>query len=504
MHEQLPEAQFAVVGTESSDFPLHRIVAVVIISLIGVVVQPHFIATGGGSAKTEMNARVGLVLGNFLKRFCTVGWVLTALIAVALYASSPELVADPDKTWGLASRELLGPGLTGLMLACLLAALMSSIDAYMIVDSALVVRNIYAPYINPDATEKEYLRVGRATGAFLVGGAVLISLFVMDVFQQLQLTWVFGVLFAAPFWVGMYWRRATTGAAWVTVTFCLFAFFLIPAIAPAVYPALRTESYFLTMNEWTESTVTRAAAPADVAKRQARIDLWEEQKKQAEAETDAAVREDALQRLGPRPQPLEVGENFQTQSRSGGQSIFWGSGLQPVDADGKPVEASPIPIGEPTKVDDHTTRVSLAYPEGTKLKGQGNFKLDFLLYKLLGMDLQKQNTGMLDTLELPFKIVTPFLVMILFSFITRPNTKEALDRYYAKMKTPVDPDHEQDEKNLKAAYADPAAIEKKKLFPGTSLEFQRPTKTDVFGFILCVAICFAIIGVAVWIAGIGA
>ena len=33
-----------------------------------------------------MNARVGLVVGNFLKRFCTVGWVLTALIALALYA----------------------------------------------------------------------------------------------------------------------------------------------------------------------------------------------------------------------------------------------------------------------------------------------------------------------------------------------------------------------------------------------------------------------------------
>ena len=59
-------------------------------------------------------------------------WVLhhkaiTALIALALFSDHPELVADADKTWGVASRELLGPGLTGLMLACLLAALMSSV-----------------------------------------------------------------------------------------------------------------------------------------------------------------------------------------------------------------------------------------------------------------------------------------------------------------------------------------------------------------------------------------
>ena len=150
MHEQVPPEYFSVVGTTSkSEFPLHFIVAVVLINLMTVVVQPHFIITGGGSAKDENSARVGLVVGNFLKRLCTVGWVLTALVALALFADSPELSQDPDKTWGVASRELLGPGLRGLMLACLLAALMSSIDVYMIVGSALVVRNIYVPFFRP-------------------------------------------------------------------------------------------------------------------------------------------------------------------------------------------------------------------------------------------------------------------------------------------------------------------------------------------------------------------
>ena len=202
--------------------------------------------------------------------------------------------------------------------------------------------------------------------------------------------------------------------------------------------------------------------------------------------------------------PLTVGEMFETTSRSGGQSIFWGSGLKPIDGDGKPIDAAPRKVGDPRQIDDHTTQVLLAYPEGTRLKGVGNFKLDFLLYKLAGMDLQKQNTGMLDTLELPFKIVTPFLVMIVVSLVTPRNSKEALDRYYAKMKTPVVPDHDQDAKNLKAAYADPASTESKKLFPGSSLEFSRPTATDIIGFIVCVLICFAVVGFAVWMANIGA
>ena len=522
MHEQLPPSQFAVVGTESSDFPLHRIIAVVIISLIGVVVQPHFIATGGGSAKTETSARVGLVLGNFLKRFCTVGWVLTCLIAVALYAGRSELAGDPDKTWGVASRELLGPGLTGLMLACLLAALMSSIDAYMIVDSALVVRNIYSPYINPNASEKECLMVGRITGAVLVGGAVVISLFVMDVFQQLQLTWVFGVLFAAPFWIGMYWRRATKTAAWVTVTYCLLVFFVIPWLAPAVYPALRTTPYFLTTNEWKITTVSREAAPADVARRDAEIkywhqqtaavEEWEEKMAQAEAISNAAERKKEVAKLeGVKPkspgelkEPLTLGEKFEISKTSGGSGIFWPGGLQPIDDEGNSINVKPQLVGEPEQIDENTKVVHLVYPEGTKLKGKGALKLDFLLYQAIGMDLTKQSNAVLATLELPPKIITPFLVMILFSFFTRPGSKEALDRYYSKMKTPVDPDPKQDEENLQKAYADPSIAEQKKLFPGSSFEFQRPTALDIIGFIVCVAICFAVIGIAVWMANIGA
>ena len=71
-------------GPSSGEFPLPFIISLSLISIVGVVVQPHFIATGGGSAKTEKEARIGLVVGNFLKRLCTVGWALTALIALAL------------------------------------------------------------------------------------------------------------------------------------------------------------------------------------------------------------------------------------------------------------------------------------------------------------------------------------------------------------------------------------------------------------------------------------
>ncbi len=161
MHDRISPDFFQLFDTpQSGEFPIHYIIALVMMSLLGIVIQPHFIAVGGGSAKNEFSARVGLVSGNFLKRLCTVGWSLTALIAFALFAGSQELAADPDRVWGVASREILSPlkmGLVGLMVACLLSALMSSADTYMLVSSALLVRNVYAAYVNPNASEKGLL-----------------------------------------------------------------------------------------------------------------------------------------------------------------------------------------------------------------------------------------------------------------------------------------------------------------------------------------------------------
>ena len=507
LHEQIPAEHFSVVGsTSGSEFPLHRILAVVVINLIGVVIQPHFIATGGGSAKTEMNARVGLVVGNFLKRFCTVGWVLTALIALALYADHPDLVEDPDKTWGVASRELLGPGLTGLMLACLLAALMSSVDAYMVVGSGLMVRNIYAAYINPDATERQYVRIARLTSIVIVAGAVIVSLFMMDVFKQLQLTWIVPILFAAVFWVGMFWRRATTGAAWITVGFCALMFFILPPALPALMPGLARDANYLTTNEVVVTRTTRPAAPSDVARRRAQIVLWEQRRQAATMQSDgapAAVL--APEAAGERPVELSLGEQFTETTTTGGKSVFWGDGVHPVDADGKRLSAvKRQPVGPPVQVDERSEAVRMAYPEGTRLAGFGNFQLDFLLYQWVGMDLTTVSNAWLATLELPPKIIAPFLIMILFSLLTPRNSKQALDRYYAKMKTPVSPDPDIDRERLKAAYADPEKLEHLKLFPGSSLELKRPDAVDIAGFVISVLVCFSVIGAAMLIARIGA
>ena len=56
-------------GSTASEFPLYAIVAIVIINMIGIVLTPHFIVTGGGTAKSEWDARVGSGHGQFHQAF---------------------------------------------------------------------------------------------------------------------------------------------------------------------------------------------------------------------------------------------------------------------------------------------------------------------------------------------------------------------------------------------------------------------------------------------------
>ena len=463
MHEQLGDDAFNIVGgVTASEFPIYAIVAIVIINMIGIVLTPHFLVTGGGTAKTETDARVGLVTGNLIKRFCTIGWVITALIVLTLYGSDASLTADADKAWGVATQQLLGPlgiGLVGLMVACLLAALMSSVDCYMLVCSGLVVRNIYQPYINPMAGEKESLLVARIVGALVVVGCIVVSLTIYDMFGNLQLTWIVPMLFAAVFWVGMYWRRATTSAAWITFTFCLLFFLILPIFLPNLSPDITKSADYTRTSHVIMSSTIRAATPLDVSRGKAKSE----------------------------------GESITETKRRGGVALFWTGSVKPAGEEKlKEIDRRSVPGGE-----------EVVYEYDCDLVATGRLRLDMLIIAKLGVNLASMNKAAIKTLDLPFATIVPFLVMIVASLLTKPNSKAALDRLYVKMKTPVDSDPANDKAQMERSYAQPDRFDDRKLFPKTNLEFQRPSAWDFWGFIGCFVICFAIIGLAVLVSRIG-
>jgi Na+/proline symporter len=184
-------------------------------ALIGWVTQPHSMPMSA-AGKTEMEGRVGVVCGVLFKRVCTIAWVLTGLCAVGMYMGKD---VDIDYVYGLMAHQLLpkiAPGLIGLFIASMLAAVMSSCDAFMVSSSALFTQNIYKPLLVPGREDRHYTNVGRVVSILVVLCGVFFAYRFENVVHGLEIFWKVAAMMGIPFLVGLFWRRATTTAAWVS------------------------------------------------------------------------------------------------------------------------------------------------------------------------------------------------------------------------------------------------------------------------------------------------
>ena len=198
--------------------------------LVGWVTTPYSMAMCG-AGKSELDSRVGLVCGHFLKRFCTIAWVLTGLVGVALYSSSSM---SPDHVYGTLARDFLptiAPGLVGLFVASMLAAVMSSCDTFMVSSAALFTENIYKPLVKPGQDDKHYILIGRIASVVVVGGGISIAFGLSSVVKGLELFWIVGAMMGVAIWVSFVWRRATVAGAWASTLGGFVTWFVTSDIA---------------------------------------------------------------------------------------------------------------------------------------------------------------------------------------------------------------------------------------------------------------------------------
>jgi len=183
-------------------------------ALIGIVTQPH---TMGNCAagRTESDGRFGFTIGNFTKRICTMAWCITGIAAVGYLAGRD---VEPDQVYGIMAHEFfpsIMPGLLGIFLASLLASVMSSCDSFMIASSALFTENLYKPLL-PNKSPKHYLNVGRITSLAIVAGGLTAAYLLEGVIQGIEIFWKIAPMLGIAFWLGLFWRRATTAGAWAS------------------------------------------------------------------------------------------------------------------------------------------------------------------------------------------------------------------------------------------------------------------------------------------------
>ncbi|MCX7425601.1 MAG: hypothetical protein NTW96_08270 [Planctomycetia bacterium] len=194
-------------------------------ALVGITAMPHILSMNA-AGRSERAGRVGMTYGSMVKRFCTIGWALTGLIVAALVLKNGDTLADKEAAFGYACLHLLTPGLTGLMIACVLAANMSTCSNFMVNTGALFTRNVYVRLI-PDAPDRRLLWVGRFSGLMLTGLGVLFALYVDQVLQAFLFTETIAALMGIMFLGGILWRRANRQGAWAATVLAFVSYYVL-------------------------------------------------------------------------------------------------------------------------------------------------------------------------------------------------------------------------------------------------------------------------------------
>lgn len=458
MHEQLSESQFEIFGSPNSiDFTWYYILVLAIMGTLNVVIQPNSIVANG-SAKNEYAARFGFVTGCFMKRFVTVFWGFFALTALVLYQ---DQVNDPDLVWGFATKDLLGElniGLVGVMIAALLAALMSTADCLMLTCASLMTQNIYRPLV-PNRNERHYIQAGRVLGAVYLIGAALISTQFDTIFQIIKFTWELNVTVAASFWLGMKWRRANAKAAWWSIGTTAIIFYLLPLILPMLFSGLSRNDQLLKTTQRPPLIRTYTAKAHDVEQREEQIAEWERLP-------------ESQKKLTSKPQPLVLGQPFEKTFPIPNKSIFWTKDIK-TDANGQ-------------------------------VYGAGMLNLELLLIDFAGWDLTQNAYALNETIRILIRTVTPFLIFILIALFSAPEVGERVDQFFVKMKTNVATDPEIDAKELARSYANPHRFDHLKLFPNSNWELDKWNAEDVVGFLVSVAGVLLVLALMQFLVSFGA
>ncbi len=166
------------------------------------------------AARNETEARRGTIFAGFLKILPVFIFVLPGVIAAALYA---DIKADTDQAFPALVTRLLPVGLKGLVIAGMLAALMSSLASVFNSCSTLLTWDVYRK-LKPAASELQLVTVGRiATGVLVVLGLAWIP-FMKYISSQLYIYLQSVQAYIAPpiaacFLLGLLFRRLNgTGA----------------------------------------------------------------------------------------------------------------------------------------------------------------------------------------------------------------------------------------------------------------------------------------------------
>lgn len=330
-------------------------------------------------------------------------------------------LSDPDQVWGLLTRELLPVGMIGVMIIGILGGKLALLGAQSVVLSGLVVKNLYEPML-PGKSDRHYMIVARATVPAVLGAGVAVGLYLNSVVALLKFAIVLLVIWGVPITMIFIWRRVTETAVKVQVVATILFVAVLPWLVSGI-PAL-SQSEALTL--MTRERVVEVQAPAT-------------------SEDVAAGRADA------------VGAAVSKLRRIEPVSVYFEEGVVRLNPD-----------------DPNSPR-----------RGAGLFRTEVYLVSLFGADVAGFSPAQLMATRYFVDGLFPIVVLVVVSLLTPRTEAVRVNRFYARLKTPVAATLEADAVEVEKSYAEPTRFDHRKLFPNTDWEFTKWDRQDLLGFLAC-------------------
>lgn len=181
---------------------------------LGYFGQPHIIVRFmaiKSVKETKQARRIGI------------GWMIlslagalgTALIGVAYFQQNGGVLEDPETVFIVMGQTLFHPFIAGIMLAAILAAVMSTISSQLIVTSSALVEDMYKALFKKNASDRHYVMAGRlAVLVVSIVAAILGWNPDSSILDLVGFAWAgFGAAFGPTILLALYWRKLTSTGA---------------------------------------------------------------------------------------------------------------------------------------------------------------------------------------------------------------------------------------------------------------------------------------------------
>ena len=185
---------------------------------LGYFGQPHILARFMAAESLATIPRARRIAMTWMV-LCLLGAVATGFFGIAWFATRPELAgpvdANPERVFIALAEHLFNPWIAGVLLSAILAAIMSTLSAQLLVCSSALTEDFYRGFVRPKAGHRELVWFGRG----MVLAVALLAIWIARdpdsrVLGLVAYAWAgFGAAFGPVVLISLFWKRMTRNGA---------------------------------------------------------------------------------------------------------------------------------------------------------------------------------------------------------------------------------------------------------------------------------------------------